>query len=101
MVTPTVGMALTKQGSSRFPDKEALTGRQEVLTKVLVLTSELSSESEKMFELLQIGVLTPDVRGKVTGHLFNINLIVRNIEDFLGIYRQVYSRDEGDPFDRG
>jgi hypothetical protein len=86
----------TKQRPSKFPEEETSTGRQEVLTKVLVLISELSSESEKMFELLQTGGLTPDVRGKVTDHIFNINLIVQSIEEFLGVYHQVYSRDEGD-----
>jgi hypothetical protein len=89
-------MSPTSQRPSKFPDDETSTGRQEVLTKVLVLISELGSESEKMFTLLQTGGLTPNIRGKVTDHMFNINQIVQSIEEFLGIYHQVYSRDEDD-----
>jgi len=87
-------MSPTKQGLSEFPDEEVLTGKQEVLTKVLVLISELGSESEKLFALLQTGGLTQGISGKVTDHLFNINQIVQSIEGFLGVYHQVYSRDE-------
>lgn len=89
-------MAPIPQRPSKFPDDETSTGRQEVLTKVLVLISELGSESEKMFSLLQEGGLSLTTRGKATDHMFNINQIVQSIEEFLGIYHQVYSRDEDD-----
>lgn len=86
----------TKQRPSKFPDEESSTGKQEVLTKVLVLISELNSESEKVLELLQVSGLNSTTRGKITDHLFNINQIVQSVEEFLGVYHQVYSRDEDD-----
>ena len=89
-------MAPTKQRPSKFPDEESSTGRQEVLTRVLVLISELGSESEKMFELIQAGGLTQDIHGEVTDHMSNINQIVQSIEGFLGVYHQVYSIDDDD-----
>lgn len=87
-------MAPNQQRPSKFPDDESSTGKQEVLTKVLVLISELNSESEKMFVLLQNGGLTSATRGKVTDNLFNINQIVHSIEEYLGVYHQIFSRDE-------
>jgi hypothetical protein len=80
--------------SSKFPEEENTTGRQEILTKVLILLSELNSESDKMYVLLQNGGMTSNTRSKSIERLFNLNQIVRSIEEYLGVYHQVYSKDE-------
>jgi hypothetical protein len=89
---PYVTITQDFRNSTSFPEEEPKTERHEMLTEVLALLSGLTSETEKVYNLLQREGLTPVTRRQATDHLLNINQTVKRLEDDLGVYRQTNVR---------
>jgi hypothetical protein len=89
---PQVTVTQDSRDSASFSEEEPKTERHEMLTEILALLSELASETERIYNLLQKEGLTSVTRRKAADHLLDINQTVKRLEDNLGVYRQTSVR---------
>jgi hypothetical protein len=72
-----------------FEEEEPPTQRRDLLMDLLAHISELEAEADEILKTLQRDGMNPASKAKASSGLMRINKIVHELEETLGIYREV------------
>lgn len=72
-----------------FEEEEPTTQRRDLLMDLLSHISELEAEADEIMKTLQRDGMNPTSKAKTSSGLLRINKIVHELEESLGVYREV------------
>lgn len=72
-----------------FEEEEPTTQRRDLLMDLLSHISELEAEADEILKTLQRDGMNPTSKAKTSSGLLRINRIVHELEETLGVYREV------------